>query len=379
MVLPPACIGILGGGQLGMMLAKAAKQFGYTVAILEPQENCPAHSFCDVHIVKAYHDKAGLRELAQLACIITTEFENVPADSIEFINQLRPVYPSASAIRVAQNRLKEKTFFRTLGLGTADFCRIATEKECAAVLPTFFPAILKTTTLGYDGRGQWMVRNHEELAKAFEALNKGECILEKRVALKEEVSMIAARNQTGIELFPLISNQHQNGILDVSYIPAGVSENVAGEAQRAVQLILEGLDYVGILAVEFFITIEDQLLVNEIAPRPHNSGHITIEASKTSQFEQQLRAICGLKLGNTELVSPGAMLNLLGDVWLRETINPEQVILHEFPTAKIHNYGKTEAKPGRKMGHVSMVGNKEELLQFINGLKSKLTQQDPSQ
>lgn len=371
-ILPPACIGILGGGQLGMMLAQIAKQFGYKVAILEPDKNCPARPFCDIHIAKAYDDKDGLKELGQLCAVVTTEFENVPAESVNFINQITPVYPSASAILISQNRLKEKTFFRSLGLGTADFHKITQSHEYTDIDPGFFPAILKTTTLGYDGKGQCMVHSNKELISAFNSMHTRECILEKKVALKEEVSIIAARNQTGIKLFPLISNHHKDGILDVSYIPARVSQKIMEEAKKAANLIIEALDYIGILTIEFFVTEDDELLINEIAPRPHNSGHITVTASKTSQFEQQLRAVCGLNLGDTELISSGgAMLNLLGNVWL-DNKSPEQVILQTFPNAKIYNYGKAEAKIGRKMGHVSILGDQEELIDTIKELKIKL-------
>lgn len=372
MIFPPASLGILGGGQLGMMLASIAKQFGYQVIVLEADANCPASRVADQIIVAKYDDHGALDKMAQLCDVITTEFENVPASAVEYLNQTTPVYPPANALLVAQNRLKEKTFFRNQGLLTADFIAIKHQDDCLAVASDFFPAILKTSTLGYDGKGQVRVMNRDELVAGYSQLG-GECILEKMVALAEEVSIIVARNATGCAVYPLIENHHRNGILDVSYIPASTSDEIAKAAEQAALKIVNGLDYTGLLTVEFFITTDGNLLVNEIAPRPHNSGHITIEAATTSQFEQQLRAVCGLPLGDTTLKSNGAMLNLLGDVWLNHNVNPEEVLLTEIPAAKYHSYGKAEAKAGRKMGHVSICDKDlVKLAESIEVLKRKL-------
>lgn len=371
-VLAPNCIGILGGGQLGMMLARTAKQFGYKVAILEPDADCPAKMYADVLINKPYTDNAALDELAHISQVITTEFENVPANTVEYLSQTTPVYPSAKALLIAQNRIKEKTFFRNVGLMTADFAVIHDESDCDFILADMFPAILKTTTLGYDGKGQVTVHSLDKLKTAYNSLG-GECILEKRIKLKQEVSIIVARNKEGSKAFPLIENQHRNGILDISYIPACVDNEIHAVAHEAALKIVDGLDYTGLLTIEFFITEDNQLLVNEMAPRPHNSGHITIESAITSQFEQQLRAVCGLPLGSTKLKQDGAMLNLLGDIWLNSNINPEEVLLTSFPDAKYHSYGKKSAKSARKMAHISVTSNdRQELEDIVSKLKQQL-------
>ena len=373
MILPPAWIGILGGGQLGMMLATVAKQFGYNVAILEPDLNCPAARLADRHIATSYTDPDGLHQLAELCAVVTTEFENVPATSIEQIAQITAVYPTAKAIKIAQNRIAEKNFFQQVGLKTAQFFAINSLDDCNNVPEELFPAILKTTTLGYDGKGQVTVSNQAELQSAYSTLGAVECILEQKVQLAKEVSIIVARNCQGVSSFPLIENQHRNGILDISYIPANVTQDIQQQASVAAINLVNQLEYVGLLTIEFFITQDNQLLVNEIAPRPHNSGHITLESTITSQYEQQLRAICGLSLGSTALKQAGAMLNLLGDVWLDPEINPNQILLDSFPDAKFHCYGKNVAKLGRKMGHISLTdSDQSQLVTRIQELKFKL-------
>lgn len=373
MILPPQCIGILGGGQLGMLLALVAKQFGYSVAILEPEQQCPASKVADWHICRPYDDQEGLQRLASLAAVVTTEFENIPAVALEFLATKIPVYPNAASIMIAQNRLKEKEFFRSCGLNTAPYIAINSLNDCQSVPQDLFPGILKTTTLGYDGKGQVKVTEQNELANAFRQLNASSCIFERCIELKEEISVIVARNSHGTVTFPAISNQHANGILDISFIPAQLSPTLATEADNAARLLATQLDYTGILTVEFFVTRTNELLVNEIAPRPHNSGHITIEAVQTSQFEQQLRAICGLPLSSTALKQPGAMLNLLGDSWLDPDNTTFATLLTEFPQAKLYWYGKQAAKAGRKMGHLSLsMPNLPALLPQISAIKQRL-------
>lgn len=360
-ILPTECVGILGGGQLGRMLAMVARQMGYQVAILEPSKGCPAAPFANYHITKAYDSQDGLQELAGLSKVITTEFENVPAASIRLLKDFGcQVYPDENSISIAQNRGKEKSFFRSIGLETAEFKIINNQEDVALIEANMFPAILKTTTLGYDGKGQIRVRTLAELADAYQQLG-GECILEKLVNLAYECSIIVARNQTGAKCFPLIENYHRDGILDVSYIPANLSEDILSQANNAAMAMVEALDYVGILTIEFFVTTDSRLLVNEIAPRPHNSGHITIESCITSQFEQQLRAVCGLPLGDTEIKISGAMLNLLGDVWLDN--QDAFAKLCADTNAKFHWYDKQEAKKARKMGHLSLTGENRLLLE----------------
>ena len=373
MILPPATIGILGGGQLGMYLALVAKQFGYEVAVLEPDPHCPAKRAADIHICKKYDDQEALKELAQYADVITTEFENVPASTVDYLNQFKPVYPQASSLLIAQNRGKEKIFFRSCGLSTADFVLISQVQDCRNIKAEMFPAILKTTTLGYDGKGQVKVMRASELEDAYIQLAHPECILEKMVSLQHEVSVIVARNQTGSNTFPVLENHHRNGILEISYIPAAIAPELISQAEQAAHLIVEKLGYIGLLTIEFFITHDGQLLVNEIAPRPHNSGHITLDSTITSQFEQQLRAVCGLNLGSTALKQDGAMLNLLGDVWLYPHSNPFETMIHNHPNAKLYLYGKTQAKSGRKMGHLNICNNyRESLEKQVEQLKEQL-------
>lgn len=351
-ILPTECIGILGGGQLGRMLAMVARQMGYQVAILEPSKDCPAAPFANHHITKPYDSQDGLLELAKLSRVVTTEFENVPAASIRLLKDSGcEVYPYENSISIAQNRGKEKSFFRSIGLETAEFKIINNQDDIKLIGTDIFPAILKTTTLGYDGKGQIRVKDLAELVAAYQQLG-GECILEKLVDLAYECSVIVARNQTGAKCFPLIENYHRDGILDISYIPANLSEDILDKANKAAMSMVEALDYIGILTIEFFVTTDNRILVNEIAPRPHNSGHITIESCITSQFEQQLRAVCGLPLGDTEIKIPGAMLNLLGDVWLDN--RDAFAKLCADANAKFHWYEKLEAKKARKMGHLSL-------------------------
>jgi 5-(carboxyamino)imidazole ribonucleotide synthase len=351
-ILPTECIGILGGGQLGRMLAMVARQMGYQVAILEPSKDCPAAPFANHHITKPYDSQDGLLELAKLSRVVTTEFENVPAASIRLLKDSGcEVYPDENSISIAQNRGKEKSFFRSIGLETAEFKIINNQDDIKLIGTDIFPAILKTTTLGYDGKGQIRVKDLAELVAAYQQLG-GECILEKLVDLAYECSVIVARNQTGAKCFPLIENYHRDGILDISYIPANLSEDILDKANKAAMSMVEALDYIGILTIEFFVTTDNRILVNEIAPRPHKSGHITIESCITSQFEQQLRAVCGLPLGDTEIKIPGAMLNLLGDVWLDN--RDAFAKLCADANAKFHWYEKLEAKKARKMGHLSL-------------------------
>lgn len=365
MILPPQCIGIVGGGQLARMLLIAAKQMGYKVAVLEPSIDAPATLMADFHIQGGYSDEQALQELAAVSDVITTEFENVPASSMSFLANLKPTYPSAYAISISQNRIKEKTFFNSIGLATAKFHCIASLSDCDFVANNFFPAILKTNTLGYDGKGQVRVKNNLELVAAYQKLNT-ECVLEKCVRLVQEVSVVIARNQNETKCFDVVENVHVDGILETSLIPANISNELAERAKTAAQLIADKLDYIGVMAVEFFVDDSNNLLVNEMAPRTHNSGHVTIEACYTSQFEQQVRAICGLKLASTKTHTQSVMLNLLGDSWLKKP-NFIQNILANHDSVKLHLYEKTEAKLGRKMGHLTVSPlDKTILAQLIN-------------
>jgi 5-(carboxyamino)imidazole ribonucleotide synthase len=362
-VIPPQAIGIMGGGQLGRMLAIEAKQMGYTVIILDPNINCPASKFADCHIKTAFNDLNGLDELIKLSDVITTEFENVPLDSLKYLNQKVNVFPHYEAVKITQNRILEKQFFNKNGIPTTKFTAINSHTDINATVTDLFPGILKTTTLGYDGKGQIKVANLNELASAFLNLQEVPCILEKVVELKLEVSIIVARNTFEKSAYLVTENQHINGILDITIAPARIDDELQTKITQIALQIIEQLDYIGVLAIEFFIDSNNNILANEMAPRPHNSGHYTINASLTSQFEQQLRAICNLKLGKTDLTQKAVMLNLLGDIWQSETIEAQwDKILTKYDNLKLHLYEKNEAKRGRKMGHLTILGHNLELL-----------------
>ena len=363
MIVPPSCIGIMGGGQLARMLAISARQMGYQVAILEPSDNSPAVSFANYHIKTKYDDKIGLDQLAKLSSVITTEFENVPASSMEYLAKIVPVYPNHTAISICQNRIAEKDFFNNNSIPTTQYAAITDLADIDNVDTNLFPAILKTNTLGYDGKGQILLNNQTELKTAFDNLNNQPCILEKLVALKQEVSIMVARSHNEIVCYPVVENIHKNGILDITIATAKIDKNLEQQIIKAATNIVKGLDYIGILGIEFFITDDDRILANEMAPRPHNSGHYTIDACITSQFEQQLRAICNLKLGNTYMHSHAIMLNLLGDTWGDKNQHPDwQQTLGLYDNIKLHLYDKTDARPDRKMGHLTLIGNDSDIL-----------------
>jgi len=359
-ILPGSTIGMLGGGQLGRMFVVAARSMGYEVIVLDPDAQSPAGGLASEHLARAYDDRKALDYLARHCAVVTTEFENIPADTLAYLAQTVAVHPSADALQVAQHRLREKEFFRQLGLDTADFLAIESEADVEGAHDFAFPAILKTATLGYDGKGQVVCDSFAALLDAFRQMGGKACVLEQRIDLACEVSVVLARSQSGIvSCFPIAENRHAGGILDVSLVPAAIPADLADKALDAATRIADGLDYCGVLAVEFFISSDARVLVNEMAPRPHNSGHYTLDACITSQFEQQLRMVCGLPAGSCELHCPVAMLNLLGDLWPVDGIPPWNEVL-ACDQAKLHLYGKKEARPGRKMGHVNCLGDSRE-------------------
>ena len=363
---------MLGGGQLGRMFVSAARAMGYEVIVLDPDPHSPAGSLASEHLERGYDDREALDHLALHCAVVTTEFENIPADTLAYLAQSIPVHPSADALQVAQHRLREKEFFRTCGLGTAEFLAIDSAADIEAARDFPFPAILKTATLGYDGKGQVVCNEFAALADAFEQVGSRPCVLEQRIDLACEVSVVLGRSNDGeVSCFPLAENSHANGILDVTLVPASVTDDIAVQAFDAAARIAAGLDYCGVLAVEFFVSGDGRLLVNEMAPRPHNSGHYTLDACVTSQFEQQVRMVCGLSAGSTELHRPVAMLNILGDIWPEGGVPPWNRVL-DFDQAKLHLYGKKEARPGRKMGHVNClsntIGDAESLLRTVRDL-----------
>ncbi|MDR3411127.1 MAG: 5-(carboxyamino)imidazole ribonucleotide synthase [Formivibrio sp.] len=357
-ILPPAMLGILGGGQLGRMFTVAAKTMGYRVTVLDPDPHAPAADFADVHLCQNYHDAEALAELARTCAAITTEFENVSADSMRWLaKQGVPVSPSGECVAIAQDRIAEKNFIREAGLAIAPFLAVNTAADLEGDISAWLPGILKTARLGYDGKGQIRVKTAEEAHIALSEFKHQPCVLEKMLPLKCEISAIVTRTAAGeIASFPVSENEHPTGILDVSIVPARVKPEIAEQAQAMAQQLAAALDYVGVLAVELFIQDDDSLVINEIAPRPHNSGHFTQDATLTSQFEQQVRAMCNLYPGKPDLISPVVMVNLLGDVWGEDGSEPNWEVLMTAPNAKLHLYGKKEARPGRKMGHYNVLG-----------------------
>ncbi len=356
MILPEATLGVVGGGQLGRMFAIAAQRMGYRVAVLDPDPDSPAGCLADVHLEADYADPSALDELARLCAAVTVEFENVPAESLERLARSRPVRPGSAAIAIAQDRIREKRFITECGLSCVPFSVVHDRDELFTALARFeSSAVLKRARFGYDGKGQARVDNLEEALVAFKEFGSEPCVLEKLLVLQSEISVILARGADGATaVYPAIENRHRDGILDISLIPARAPQAISRAARDAAVRIAAALDYCGVLAVEFFIS-NDKLLVNEIAPRPHNSGHVTLDACMTSQFEQQVRALCGLPLGDPGLLCPAAMTNLLGDLWNCGVPHWEMVL--EEPRAKLHLYGKRVARPGRKMGHFTCLGD----------------------
>ena len=374
MILPGAQLGLLGGGQLGRMFVIAARTMGYRVTVLDPDADSPAAQIADRHLAADYDDERVLEQLARDCAAVTTEFENVPASSLEFLAARVPVRPGAKAVAIAQNRALEKTFLRDNGFATARFALVGDASAVdSALYAVGSPALLKTTRLGYDGKGQARVDDLGTARQAFAALGGVACVLEERVALEREISVVLARGADGeVRCYPVTENRHRDGILDVSLAPARVTEELRTRATAMAAAIAAKLDYCGVLAVEFFVCQDGRLLVNELAPRPHNSGHWTLDAAATSQFEQQVRALCGLPLGDPRAHGAAAMVNLLGDLW--HGPNPpawDRILCH--PAAKLHLYGKPEARPGRKMGHATCLGETpEEVLKSALRLKSDL-------
>lgn len=358
-IVPGQWLGLLGGGQLGRMFAMAAASLGYRVCVVDPDPASPAAAVCEAHLQAPYEDEQALAELASRCRAVTVEFENVPAAALRRLAQRLPTRPAAEAVAVAQDRIAEKRFMVAHGIEVAPHAAIQREGDLGAAPAALFPAILKTARLGYDGKGQASVANRDEAAAAWARMGRVPCVLEQRLALRLEVSCIVCRGADGeLAAFALVENEHRGGILAVSVAPARVSPTVARQASDIAQRLAAALDYVGVLCVEMFVVDDGRVLVNEIAPRPHNSGHFTIDACAASQFEQQVRATAGMPLAATDQLSPAVMLNVLGDVWFRdgERREPPWREVLAVRGAKLHLYGKREARVGRKMGHVTCLG-----------------------
>jgi 5-(carboxyamino)imidazole ribonucleotide synthase len=357
-IRPGAALGLLGGGQLGRMFTLAARNLGYRVHALDPGHDCPAGQVADLEIRAAYNDVYAAQALARGVDVVTVEFENIPAETLEAVAQLRPMHPGASVLHTVQHRLREKRFLAANGFPVTPFREINTEADLRdAVRELGLPAVLKTASFGYDGKGQRKLQDATDVPAAFAGLGGQQGILEAWVPFELECSVICARSVSGEAcVWPVAENAHRNHILDTTVFPARIPDAVAREAQATAQAIAAALGVVGMLTVEFFLKPGGELLVNELAPRPHNSGHATIDACLTSQFEQQVRAVCDLPLGDTALIRPAAMVNLLGDLW-PGTGAPawERVLDHR--DVKLHLYGKVEARPGRKMGHLTALAD----------------------
>lgn len=374
LILPGATIGVLGSGQLGRMFAIAARRMGYRVHTFSPDEDTPTGQVADYEITASYDDLDAVKKFARGVAAVTFEFENVPSSTVEAAAQFALVRPGGHVLHIAQHRLREKTFLSENGFPVAPFRHIRNEEDLRNALDEIgYPSVLKTAGFGYDGKGQTKIRGAEDIATAIEALKTGESVLEGFIDFEKEVSVVAARGADGVFVhYGVIENEHANHILDVSLSPANVSPKVEKEAIEITRGVLETLDVVGVMCVEFFLTRDEKLLINELAPRPHNSGHLTFDASVTSQFEQQLRAVCGLPLGSTALLKPAAMANLLGDLW--EGGEPNWAKLLLCPPLKLHLYGKTEARRGRKMGHLTAFGyNSQEAARLVRSARDVLT------
>jgi 5-(carboxyamino)imidazole ribonucleotide synthase len=351
-ILPGATLGVLGGGQLGRMFCVAARTMGYRVVVLDPDPVCGAGLIADEHIQADYTDLPALEEMAKQCDVITLEFENIPSQSVRYIADKTTVFPTAESLEIAQNRDLEKQFAQKAGLQPVPYATLLKESDLQQAADAIgFPAILKSNTLGYDGKGQFVVNDFAELSAAYRDVGRVDCVLEKRINIRCEVSAIVARNaKAELASFPVSENQHRNGILHMSIVPARVDESIRKQAIEGASILANALSYVGILAVEFFVSDDNVLYFNEMAPRPHNSGHYTKDACVTSQFEQQVRMMCGLKPGDTRLMSPVVMVNMLGDLW-----PPDWLSIFTQNNIKLHLYGKTEARPGRKMGHFNVL------------------------
>lgn len=359
-ILPGATLGVMGGGQLGRMFVHAAQAMGYNTAVLDPDATSPAGLVSHVHVQTAYLDEAGLTSLAAQCAAVTTEFENVPAQALDALAKTRPVAPAGASVAICQDRAREKAHFVGCGVPCAPHALIESPEQLAAVSDDLLPGILKTSRMGYDGKGQIRVKTRAELIAAWDELQRVGCVLEKMLPLAYEVSVIVARGRDGqVVHFPLQQNLHRDGILAVTTVPSpSVSAAVSAQAYESAHKIAASMGYVGVLCVEFFVLQDGSIVANEMAPRPHNSGHHTIDACDVSQFELQVRAMTGLPLVEPQLHSPCHMLNLLGDLWFPAGSTTQQepnwAAVLALPGTHLHLYGKTEARKARKMGHLTV-------------------------
>lgn len=360
--LPGSTVGVMGGGQLGRMFAIAARRMGYRVHTFSPDEDTPTGQLADREVAASYDDEKAVRDFARGVDVLTFEFENIPSQTITWASEECVVRPSGKVLHICQHRLREKNFLRDAGLPLPGFVEVNNEKELAAAVKELgTPCVLKTASFGYDGKGQQKIEDDSDLKAVWTNFNGAQAVVEEWVPFDREISVIIARSLEGqMVTYPVCENRHANHILDFTVVPADVSSDVAYNARQLAGAVAEQLELVGLMAVEMFLLPDDSILINELAPRPHNSGHFSFDACVTSQFEQQLRAVCGLPLGSAELLRPCVMANLLGDIWEEARTNgrsePDWRAAAAFGDVKIHLYGKAEARRGRKMGHLVAFG-----------------------
>ncbi|WP_069840068.1 5-(carboxyamino)imidazole ribonucleotide synthase [Bacillus sp. F56] len=373
-IYPGAVIGIIGGGQLGKMMAVSAKQMGYKVAVVDPVKDSPCGQVADVEITAHYNDREAIRQLAEISDIITYEFENIDYDALHWLKDHAYLPQGSELLLITQNRETEKKAIQAAGCEVAPYSIVKTQKELKqAVQELGLPAVLKTCRGGYDGKGQFVIKKEAQMEQAAALLEHGTCILESWVSFKMELSVIVVRSVNGeVSTFPAAENIHHNNILFQSIVPARVGEEIQQKAAELAVKLADELNLVGPLAVEMFLTEDGELLVNELAPRPHNSGHYTLDLCETSQFEQHIRAVCGLPLGKTDLLKPGMMVNLLGNEVKLVEEDPD--LLKE---AKLYIYGKHEIKKGRKMGHITFMKQPED--EWIQEITNKWMNRDGGQ
>jgi len=357
-ILPGQTIGIIGGGQLGRMMALSAKEMGYKIAVLDPTPNSPCGQVSDIEITAEYSNLEAIKQLAKVSDVITYEFENIDVNALEYLDEHSYLPQGSELLKLTRNRLTEKTAIQNLGIKVAPFRLVENEEQFSeAVTKIGLPAVLKTTTGGYDGKGQVVLRSEEDFVEALELVKKQQCILEGWVPFEKELSIIVARNSNGeVNTFPIAENVHINQILHTSSVPANTSKSVIETAENYAKKVASSFHLVGVLAIELFVTEDEQVYINELAPRPHNTGHYTMEAVETSQFKQHIRAVCNLPLGNTELLKPVVMVNILGE-HVEEVLN----VMQNDSTLNVHLYGKEESKKGRKMGHINIMATSTEL------------------
>ncbi|GGI17771.1 5-(carboxyamino)imidazole ribonucleotide synthase [Gottfriedia solisilvae] len=365
-ILPGQTIGIIGGGQLGRMMALSAKEMGYKIAVLDPTPNSPCGQIADFEITAEYSDLQAISQLAELSDVITYEFENIDVKALEYLEGNSYLPQGSELLKLTRNRLTEKTAIQNLGIQVAPFRLVENEAQFFEAISIIgLPAVLKTTTGGYDGKGQVVIKSEVAFEEALSLIAKQQCILEGWVPFEKELSIIVARNLNGdVNTFPIAENVHFNQILHTSSVPANITESVKNTVDQYAEKIASSFHLVGVLAIELFVTNDGQVFVNELAPRPHNSGHYSMNAGETSQFNQHVRAICNLPLGSTELLKPVVMVNILG-----EHVEEVLKVMKKDSTLKVHLYGKEESKKGRKMGHINiMAATTEEAMKKVEEL-----------